>query len=115
MMLCRAAVIFFMAVFTTVALAQVAVPENNQSATVDSSNSMESPLVGDHWTYEVRDEITGSLKFTTVNVITQVSTNDIAIRTETLGNPGYGYLVYDHSWNVKDTPSGDILQATALA
>ena len=32
----------------------------------------------------------------------QVSPNDIAIRTENLGNPGYGYLLYDHSWNLKD-------------
>jgi hypothetical protein len=32
-----------------------------------------------------------------------VSPNDIAMRTENLGHPGYGYLVYDHAWNLKDS------------
>ena len=83
-------------------MAQPAPPENNPP-TAEDSNSMEPPLVGDHWTYEIRDEIAGTLKFTTVHVITQVSSTDIAIRTENLGNPGYGYLLYDRSWNLKDT------------
>src|SRR5262249_591461 len=52
---------------------------------------------------EIRDEIAGTLKFTTVHVITQVSPGDIAIRTENLGHPGYGYLLYDRSWNLKDS------------
>jgi hypothetical protein len=63
---------------------------------------MDPPQVGDHWSYELRDEITGALKFTIVNVVTQVTPNDIAIRGENLGNPGFSYLVYDHSWNLKD-------------
>src|SRR6266571_3620507 len=88
---------------TGIALAQTAPAENSPPPTDESSNTMEPPLLGDHWTYEIRDEITGTLKFTTVHVITQVSPNDIAIRTENLGNPGYGYLVYDHSWNLKDS------------
>jgi hypothetical protein len=84
---------------TGLALAQSPPAENDTSAAEDS---MDPPLPGDHWTYEIRDEVAGTLKLTTVHVITQVSPSDIAIRTENLGHPGYGYLLYDHSWNLKD-------------
>src|SRR5262249_51536998 len=46
------------------ALVQSPPPEN--SAPAEDSSSMEPPLVGDHWTYEIRDEIAGALKYTTV-------------------------------------------------
>jgi hypothetical protein len=101
-MLCRATVVFSILALATAAIAQTSPVENNQSTTTDSSNSMDPPQVGDHWTYELRDEITGTLKSTLVNVITQVSPSDIAIRIETLGTPGYAYFGYDHSWNLKD-------------
>lgn len=101
-MLCRATIIFSVLALATAAIAQTSSSESNQSTTVDSSNSMDPPQVGDHWTYEVRDEITGTLKFTTVNIVTQVTSGDIAVRGENLGNPGFIYLVYDHSWNLKD-------------
>jgi hypothetical protein len=102
-MLFRATIIFSVLALATAAIAQTSSSENNQSTTTDSSNSMNPPQVGDHWTYELHDEITGTLKSTFVNVITQVSPNDIATRTETFGTPGYGYLIYDPSWNVKDS------------
>jgi hypothetical protein len=98
----RAAVVLSFLTFTTAALAQPTSSQSNTPTTTDSANSMDPPLAGDHWTYEVRDEITGTLKFTMVNVVTQVTPNDIAIRVENLGNPGFSYLVYDHSWNMKD-------------
>jgi hypothetical protein len=102
-MLCRVTIIFCVLAFASAAIAQTAPHENNQPANADASNSMDPPQVGDHWTYQLRDEITGTVKPTIVNVITQVSPTDIDIRTETLGTAGYGYLVYDHSWNVKDS------------
>jgi hypothetical protein len=102
MMLRRATIVFSVLAFATAALGQAAPPQNSLP-TAEASNSMDPPKVGDHWTYQLRDEITGTLKSTVVNVITEVSPDDIDIRTETLGTAGYGYLVYDHSWNVKDT------------
>src|SRR5229473_793172 len=45
---------------------------------------MEEPLPGDHWTYEVRDEITGK----------------ISARFEVVGTPNQGLNVYDRSWNL---------------
>ena len=102
MMLCKAALVACLSmVLGGIAVAQSPPPEN--SAPAEDSSSMEPPLVGDHWTYEIRDEIAGALKYTTVHVITQVSPNDIAMRTENLGHPGYGYLLYDHAWNLKDS------------
>jgi hypothetical protein len=98
----NAIVIFFSLVFALGASTQAANETSPPSAT-ETSSPMEPPKVGDHWTYQLHDEITGTPKSTVVNVITQVSPDDIDIRTETVGTAVYGYLVYDHSWNVKDS------------
>ena len=77
------------------------VPSTDQTP-VESSNSatpMEDPQTGDHWTYEFRDEITGEIKSTLTNTITDVSDTDITVRTTALGNTGAGYVSYDRSWN----------------
>lgn len=64
---------------------------------------MEQPKVGDHWTYDVHDEITGALKFTVTLTISDVSPTDITTRYERHGaNRGSGYIIYDRSWNIKD-------------
>jgi hypothetical protein len=62
--------------------------------------TMEEPQVGDHWTYEIRDEITGDLKSTITHTVTDVSATEIGIRLESLGKPGYGYQTYDRSWDM---------------
>lgn len=88
-----------------VALAQ-STPGNvdkSAPATTEQAESMEQPLLGDHWTYEARDEITGNLKYTTTNLVTDITPTEVSVRTENLGSPGIGTLVYDHSWNVKNT------------
>jgi hypothetical protein len=63
------------------------------------------PQPGDRWTYEIRDEITGDLKYTSTNIITDVTPAEISVRWENLGQPGVGYFVYDHSWNLKSGPT----------
>jgi hypothetical protein len=104
-MLCKAAVsVCLLLALDGFALAQPAPSEGASPAVPPAtapSDSMEQPLVGDHWTYEIHDEITGALKFTTVNTVTDVSPADVTVRTENVGNPGFGYVIYDHSWNVK--------------
>jgi hypothetical protein len=62
---------------------------------------MEQPLAGDHWTYEIRDEITGKIAATRTHLVTEVTPRQISIRVDTLGksDPG-GQIVYDRSWNV---------------
>ncbi len=96
-------------VFDTAGWTQSAAPEANKpaaaSSPTESSDTMEQPLPGDHWTYEIRDEITGVLKFTNSNVVTDVTPGEISIRMENIGSPGAGFYVYDRSWNLKDGPT----------
>jgi DUF3108-like len=62
--------------------------------------SMEEPLPGDHWTYEVRDEITGTVSATRANVVTEVTPADISVRFKIVGTSNEGLNVYDRSWNL---------------
>jgi hypothetical protein len=64
--------------------------------------SMEEPLAGDHWTYEIRDEITGNVTATRENVVTEVTPGAITIRFRTVGagNKEDGFSIYDRSWNM---------------
>jgi hypothetical protein len=64
---------------------------------------MEDPQLGDRWTYEVRDEITGAIKSTITNTVTDVSDSEIGIRLDVLGKPNSGYHTYDRSWNMTNS------------
>jgi hypothetical protein len=75
-------------------------PSPPPAAEAPPVEAMEEPQVGDHWTYDVRDEITGDLKSTMTHTITDVSATEISIRFETLGKPGFGYQTYDRSWDI---------------
>jgi hypothetical protein len=68
--------------------------------TPNSPEPMEDARLGDHWTYELRDDITGDVKSTITNTVTDVSDSEISTRTALLGNPNSGYLTYDRSWNL---------------
>jgi hypothetical protein len=61
---------------------------------------MEEPRPGDRWTYEVRDEITGTITATRENVVTEVTTNEISVRFKIVGTTNEGFTVYDRSWNL---------------
>jgi hypothetical protein len=64
---------------------------------------MEEPLTGDHWTYEIRDEITGKITATREHAVTEVTPTAISIRSRKLGatnNNEDGFAVYDRSWNI---------------
>lgn len=99
-------VVFLVLPLSTAALAQSSqdnVDKKSVPLDAEQTESMEPSLSGDHWTYEAHDEITGSLKYTTTNLVTDVTPTEIGVRTENIGTPGTGTLVYDHSWNVKST------------
>lgn len=61
---------------------------------------MEEPRPGDHWTYEIRDEITGKVARTRENVVTEVTPTEISVRFKILGTGNEGVAVYDHDWNI---------------
>jgi hypothetical protein len=108
-MLIRAIAIFCLAL-TLSAIAHAQATSTDQkpvapSSATETSDSaaMEQPMIGDHWTYQVRDEITGTMKGTVTETITDVTSTEIAARTETVGTAGAAGFVYDHSWNLKSS------------
>jgi hypothetical protein len=66
---------------------------------------MEEPQPGDRWTYEIRDEITGSVTATREYAVTEVTPTEISVRYKNLGKNNEGLIVYDRSWNaLEDRP-----------
>jgi hypothetical protein len=69
------------------------------AASETAAQKMEDPQIGDHWTYEFYDDISGDLKSTFTATITDVSGTDISVRTNVIGNSNVGFVNYDRSWN----------------
>jgi hypothetical protein len=68
-----------------------------------SAASSAEPSPGDHWTYEVRDEIVGKVSRTRTTTLTDVTPTRIAARyTEEGASTRSGNVIYDRSWNVVD-------------
>jgi hypothetical protein len=74
-------------------------PGQPSVAAATETPEQQEPRMGDRWTYEVRDEITGELKSTITQTITDVSPTEIGIRLSFLGKPGLSFQTFDHSWN----------------
>jgi hypothetical protein len=62
--------------------------------------AMEEPAPGDHWIYEIRDEVVGAVKFTRQSTITEVTPTEISTRFNVIGNGNSGPAIFDRSWNV---------------
>lgn len=78
-------------------------PPDASSPAAEAPNGpepMEDAQTGDHWTYEARDDITGEVKSTITNTVTDTSGAEISIRSAVLGNSNSGYQVFDHSWDL---------------
>jgi hypothetical protein len=80
--------------------AKDASPPSTSAPGLPSPETMEDPQPGDHWTYELKDEITGEVKGTNTNTVTDVGASEINTRIGLLGNPGSGYQTFDRSWNM---------------
>ncbi len=65
--------------------------------------SMEQPEVGDHWTIEVRNGLTGALQDVHTVTITVVTATEIGLRADTVGRPGFRSETYDRFWNLRKT------------
>jgi hypothetical protein len=74
----------------------------NDAAAVPSSPppDMRQVAVGDHWSYDLTDEISGEIKRRQTATITEVSSNNVTARTERDGTDTVGIVIYDNSWNV---------------
>lgn len=105
----RYAAIGMMGMFTSQALAQQA-PGGAETPAPPASIAkpaviMEQPLPGDFWTYEVRDEISGTVSSVRNNLVTEVTPTEITVRFSVKDKPTEGLYVYDRSWNLKSSGS----------
>jgi hypothetical protein len=71
--------------------------------TAQSPAPADSPVqVGDRWTYDQRDEITGLPTVTFTHTVTEVSPAEFVMRVTTQGKTGSSIRIYDHDWNLID-------------
>jgi hypothetical protein len=61
---------------------------------------MEDTQLGDHWTYEFRDDISGDVKSVLTNTVTDLTDSQIGVRITRAGNANSGYQTFDRSWNL---------------
>jgi hypothetical protein len=71
--------------------------------TAQSPAPADSPVqVGDRWTYDQRDEITGLPTTAFTHTVTEVSPTEFVIRVTNQGKTGSSIRIYDHDWNLID-------------
>jgi hypothetical protein len=68
--------------------------------------SMEEPMPGDHWVYEIRDEILGTVRSTRTNAVTEVTPKEISTRATFSPNNNAVSVIFDRFWN--RTSQGDL-------
>ena len=61
--------------------------------------------IGDQWTYDTKDEITGATTRTFTATITEITPKEIVTRLTFRGSTGTALVAYDHEWN--RTANGD--------
>src|SRR4051812_16494076 len=105
----RYAVLGMIGLVTSGALAQQAPPQadapgsSSPPASVHPSKAvipMEEPLPGDYWTYEIRDDITGTISGPRTNVVTEVTPTEISVHSKISATSNEGFSIYDRSWNL---------------
>ena len=65
-----------------------------------AQEKMEDPQVGDHWTYEFTDNISGDVKSISTNTVTDLTDSQIGLRTTWAGHSNSNSQTYDRSWNL---------------
>ncbi len=71
-----------------------------QNAPSPAGASAPLALAGDHWTYEVRDEISGAIKFTRTDMVTDIANNAITVRVDFANTGRSTTIFYDSAWNI---------------
>jgi hypothetical protein len=62
----------------------------------DSNNSVH---VGDQWTYDTKDEITGTVTRTYTATVSEITPKEISTHLTFRGRNGTALVVFDHEWN----------------
>jgi hypothetical protein len=55
--------------------------------------------IGDYWTYETRDEITGRATRAYTGTVSEITPTEIVTHLTFRGNDGTGLVAFDHQWN----------------
>ncbi len=76
--------------------------KDNTPETVATQNAVAMPqaAVGDHWSYDIVDDITGAVKENRTWLVTDISPKDITCRVEFAGSSKLESVVYDTYWDV---------------
>lgn len=80
-----------------------------------AQEKMEEVQLGDHWTYEFRDDITGDVNWVATTTVTDLTDSQIGLRITRAGNTNSGYQTFDHSWNLINSGIWRYALMTALA
>ena len=79
--------------------------EAGTNSAVAGHANLQQLAPGDHWTYDEKDEISGTIRQTRTDMVTDVSKNEITVRYDVANTNRSGSIIYDHSWNiVRDGP-----------
>jgi hypothetical protein len=73
---------------------------NGESASASAAKNMQQVAPGDHWTFDVKDEISGTIRETRKVMVTDVSKDAVAVRIDFVKAGRTTDLIYDRSWNV---------------
>jgi hypothetical protein len=87
--------------FDNASFAQQPASQTQTSAAASTIIRMEEPQPGDHWAYEIRDEISGKTVGIRDNVVTEVAPTGISVRFKMQGTSNEGFNLYDRLWNLK--------------
>jgi hypothetical protein len=76
---------------------QTPAPETTESP---AQETMEDVQLGDHWTYEFRDDISGDIKYVLTQTVTDITNSQIGVKVARVGNASSGYQTFDRSWDL---------------
>jgi hypothetical protein len=62
-------------------------------------DASEGIKVGDWWTYNQKDEITGTVRDTYTSTVTEISPKEIITSLSFRGRSNLGVVIFDHDWN----------------
>jgi hypothetical protein len=74
--------------------------QNAPPAAMPATIDMRDSAPGDHWTYEVEDEISGTIKETRKTMVTDVTKDEVAVHVDFVNSGRSSNIVFDRLWNV---------------
>ena len=81
-------------------LSMVLAVSSTDTLLAQSPDDADNPVrVGDQWTYDTKDEITGATTRTYTATVTEINPKEIVTHLTFRGSNGTGLVAFDHDWN----------------